>query len=227
MAFPYDQAPAQNLIDGQLTPNEITSEPLLAVIRTTPRERFVPEAFAQAAYVDEEIPLGEGRYLIAPLVQAKLLQALDAQPQESILVIGGATGYTAALLSHFAARVELVEEDPRIAHMAQQALQSLGVANVKVVQHPLAHGAPGAGPYDAILVEGAVQVLPDAIAAQLKEGGRLLVCENKQLRPGGHVGLAQAKYYEKREGRLSARVLFDAGISLLPGFEAPPTFSFN
>lgn len=227
MAFPYDQSPAQNLIDGQLTPNDITSTPLLTVMRDIPREKFVPEAFARAAYVDEEIPLGEGRYLIAPLVQAKLMQALDAQPHESILVIGSATGYTAAVLSHFAARVELVEESPRIARMAQDALQSLGIANVKVVQHPLTHGAPGAGPYDAILVEGAVQVLPDAVTAQLKDGGRILVCENRQLRPGGHVGLSQAKYYEKREGMLSGRVLFEAGISLLPGFEASPKFSFN
>lgn len=227
MAFPYDQTPAQNLIDGLLTPNDITHTALLDAIREVPREKFVGESFSNTAYVDEEIPLADGRVLLEPLLQAKLLQALDAQPHESVLVVGGATGYTAALLSRFAARVEMVEEHPALARAAQDALQALGMNNVTVVQNKLTHGAPGAGPYDAILIEGAVQVIPDEIASQLKEGGRLLVCENKQVRPGGRGGLAQACYYEKRDGTLSARILFDTGVSILPGFEAPPAFSFN
>lgn len=227
MAFPYDQAPAENLIDGQLTPNEVTDKPLLDAIRTTPREAFVPEAFRQAAYVDEEIPLGDGRVLAEPLLQARLIQALNPQPQESIMVIGGATGYSAALLARFCARVELVEENPMIANQAQEALKSLHIANVTVAQRPLASGAPGAAPYDAILIEGAVQVIPDAVAAQLKESGRLLTCVNRQLRPGARTGLAKAHYYEKCDGKLSSRILFDTSVSLLPGFEAPPVFTLN
>jgi protein-L-isoaspartate(D-aspartate) O-methyltransferase len=89
------------------------------------------------------------------------------------------------------------------------------------------HGAPAAGPYDAILIEGAVQTIPAEIAEQLKEGGRLLVCENAHMRPGHNAGLARAKYYEKREGVLSARVLFDTSVSLLPGFAAVQKFTFN
>ena len=227
MAFPYDQTPAQNLIDGQLTPNDITHDGLLNAVREVPREQFVPEAFAHTAYVDEEIPLGDGRVLIEPLLQVKLLQALDAQPHESILIIGGASGYSAALLSRFCARVEMVEEHPALAHMAMEAMKQMQISNVTVAQHKLVHGAPGAGPYDAVLIEGAVQQIPEAISAQLKEGGRLLVCHNKHLRPGSRTGLAQAKYYEKRDGKLSARVLFDTSVSLLPGFEIAPSFIFN
>lgn len=227
MAFPYNQTPAENLIDGQLTPNAITNEAVLEAVRTTPREAFVPEAFKNAAYVDEEIPLGAGRVLIEPLLQARFLQALAGQPHESVLVVGGATGYFSALLSRFVARVEMVEENPALAHAAQDAFRHLGIANVTVAQQALTHGAPAAGPYDAMVIEGAVQQLPEALLTQLKEGGRLLVCENAQLRPGERAGLAYAKYYEKREGKLSGRVLFDTSVSLLPGFEATKHFAFN
>lgn len=227
MAFPYDQNPAENLIDGQLTPNDITNEALLDAVRAVPRELFVPDAFKATAYVDEEIPLGEGRVLIEPLLQAKLLQAMEVAPHESVLIIGGASGYSAALLARFAARIEMVEENPALAHAATDTFKKLGLTHVNVAQNALTHGAAGAGPYDAILIEGAVYQVPDAIAAQLKEGGRLLVCINKHLRPGAKGGLAQAMYYEKRDGKLSARVLFDTSVSMLPGFEQPARFTFN
>lgn len=227
MAFPYDQTQAENLIDGQLTPNDITHKGLLNAVRAVPREAFVPESFKHAAYVDDEIPLGEGRVLIEPLLQAKLIQALDPQPHETVMVIAGATGYLSALLARFVARVEMVEENPALAYAATDAFKALGIANVTVAQNALTHGAPAAGPYDAIVIEGAVQVIPEQITAQLKEGGRLLVCENAQLKAGQSAGLARAKYYEKREGVLSARVLFDTSVALLPGFEAPRVFTFN
>jgi len=227
MAFPYDQTPAENLIDGLLAPNAITHEGLLAAVRQTPRETFVPEAFAKSAYVDEEIPLGNGRALMEPLIQARLLQALEPEPGESVLIIGGTTGYTAALLSPLVARVEMVEEDPALVAHAQQALQATGASNVNVVQHTLTHGAPGAAPYDAILIEGAVEVIPAGIVEQLKDGGRLLAIEILQLRSGANSGLGEAKYYEKINGRLSARVLFEAGVSVLPGFAKEAGFRFN
>lgn len=227
MAFPYDQSQAQNLIDGLLTPNAITHDGLLEAVLRTPREAFVPAAFEGAAYADEEIPLPGGRCLMEPLVQLKLLQALAAEPHESVLIIAGTTGYSAALLSGLVARVEMVEEDPAFVAHAQQALQALGIANVNVVQHPLTHGAPGAAPYDAILIEGAVQVIPPSIVAQLKDGGRLLTIENTQLRQGSSSGLGEAKYYEKTGQTLSARVLFDAGVGLLSEFKREPGFSFN
>lgn len=227
MAFPYDQTQAENLIDGQLAPNAVLHAGLLDAVRHTPREAFVSEAFAASAYVDEDIPLGEGRFLMDPLTQLKLLQALDPQAQESVLVIGGGTGYTAALLSPLVARVELVEENPALAAHAQQALASLGASNVNVVQHKLAHGAPGAAPYDAILIEGAVQAIPQALAAQLKENGRLLAIEHIQQRSGSLSGLGVARYYTKNNNQLSARNLFDAGVSLLPGFAHEQGFRFN
>ena len=127
MAFPYDQNPAENLIDGQLTPNDITNEALLDAVRAVPRELFVPDAFKATAYVDEEIPLGEGRVLIEPLLQAKLLQAMEVAPHESVLIIGGASGYSAALLARFAARIEMVEENPALAHAATDTFKKLGL----------------------------------------------------------------------------------------------------
>jgi protein-L-isoaspartate(D-aspartate) O-methyltransferase len=227
MAFPYDQTQAENLIDGQLAPNAVLHAGLLDAVRHTPREAFVPEAFAASAYVDDDIPLGEGRFLMDPLTQLKLLQALDPQPHESVLVIGGATGYAAALLSPLVARVELVEENPALAAQAQQALASVGATNVNVVQHPLAHGAPGAAPYDAILIEGGVRSIPAAITAQLKEDGRMMAIENIQQRSGSVSGLGVARYYTKNNNQVSARNLFDAGVSLLPGFAREQGFRFN
>lgn len=231
MAFPYDQTQAENLIDGLLTPNTITHSGLLEAIRYIPREFFVPDAYRGSAYADEEIPLAAldapRRFLMEPLVQARLIQALDPQSHESVLIIGGATGYASALLSRLVARVEMVEEESALVAHAQDALKRVDATNVHVVNHPLTKGAPGAAPYDAILIEGAVRAVPATLFGQLKEGGRLLVIENRQLRPGTRSGLGQAYYYEKIGKTASARPLFDAGVSLLPGFEAEEGFSFN
>jgi protein-L-isoaspartate(D-aspartate) O-methyltransferase len=227
MVFPYSYTPVENLIDGQLATNGITHAGIIDAIRSVPRELFVPESFRHTAYVDEEIPVGAGRVMIEPLLLATLLQHLDPKPHESVMVIGGGSGYSAALLSHLVARVELVEENPALAHAAEQLFRQLGLPNVTLAQHALTHGAPATAPYDAILIEGAVQVIPEAISSQLKVGGRLLVCEQKHHAPGTISGLAQIMVYDcYKDGTLSARSVGDTSASLLPGFAAAPQFQF-
>jgi protein-L-isoaspartate(D-aspartate) O-methyltransferase len=226
MTFPHDHTQCTNLIDGLLAPNSVNDPALLDAIRAVARESFVPDAFRTTAYVDDAIPLAGGRALLEPLVQARLLQALSLKPHESLLIIGGTTGYTAALASYLAARVELVEDSPELVARAQASLAASNRSNVNVAQHPLTHGAPGAAPYDAILIEGAVEQIPDTIFAQLKEDGRLVaVLENPKAR--GPLGCGTASLYEKHDGQISARPLFDAGVAPLPGFLIPTGFEFN
>jgi protein-L-isoaspartate(D-aspartate) O-methyltransferase len=227
MVFPYNYAPVENLIDGQLATNGITHAGILDAIRSIPRELFVPDAFRDTAYVDEEIPVSAGRVMMEPLLLARLLQCLDPKPHESVMIIGGGSGYSAALLSHLVARVELVEENPVLAHAAEHHFRQLGLPNVTLAQHALTHGAPATAPYDAILIEGAVQVIPEAISSQLKVGGKLLVCEQKHHAPGTLSGLAQIVVYDcLKGGVLSARRIGDTSASLLPGFAAAPQFQF-
>lgn len=227
MAFPYDQTVRDNLIDGQLTPNAVCDPALLEAVRAVPREAFVPEAFHGAAYVDEAIPLGAGRALMEPLVQTRMLQALALRPGDSLLIIGGTTGYTAALASRLVARVEMVEDSAALVTTAQRALAQQQVANVNVVQHTLAQGARGAAPYDAILVEGAVAHIPDALAAQLKEGGRLVAVLRNPKSRSPFSACGTAHLYEKNGESLAACPLFDAGVAALPGFTVSSGFEFN
>lgn len=231
MAFPYDQTPAENLIDGQLAPNGITHQGLLTSVRSVARDLYVPQSWARNAYVDEDMILGEGRFLMEPLTQLKLLQALDPKPHESVLIIGGATGYSSALLCPLVARVCMVEHDHALAAKARTLLQETGCTNVHVVQGNHTEGAAGSAPYDAMLIEGAVEHIPAAISEQLKEGARLFTVLAKHISPiaqqGTRMGVGQAMRYEKHQGKVSGEPLFDAAVGMLQGFEKPMTFSFH
>lgn len=231
MAFPYDQTPAENMIDGQLAPNGITHQGLLASVRSVARELFVPLSLVHNAYVDEDMVFGHGRFLMEPLTQLKLLQALKPKATESVLIIGGATGYSAALLAPLVARICMVEQDHALAAKAHDILEKTHCSNVHVVQNKHAEGAAGMAPYDAILIEGAVEHIPQIIFDQLKEGGRLFSVVTKHVRPtaqlGTKMGMGHAARYEKHHGKISSEPLFDAGVGMLSGFENPATFSFH
>jgi len=210
----------RNMIDSQLRPNRVRDAQLLAAIGELPRERFLPEAMRAVAYSDDDVPLGNGRYLMEPMVLARLIQALQPQPEDRAMVVASGPGYGAALLARLVKSVVAVESDPMLAAAAEQTAKQLGLGGIRQRVGKLEQGA-APGPYDVILIEGAVQLVPQAILDQLADGGRLTTII---AGPPGALGVAQL--FVKEGGVASGRPLFDAGTPSLPGFAPPPRFTF-
>jgi len=211
----------RNMIDGQLRPNRVNNARLLAAIEEMPRERFLPEALRAVAYADDDVPLGNGRHLMEPMVLARLLQALQPGSGDRALVLASGRGYGTAVLARLVESVVAVESDPMLAAAAEQTAKELHVDRVRLIVGAMEQGAPDSAPYDAILIEGAVQMVPQAIRDQLAEGGRLATV---LAGPPGALGVAQI--FAKEGGIISGRPLFEAGTPPLPGFAPPPRFTF-
>jgi len=217
--FDY-RAARLNMVESQLRTNKVTDAAVLDAFLAVPRERFVPEPLTGSAYVDEDIPLGGGRYLLEPMVLAKLLQLAEIGPDAGVLEIGAGTGYGTAILSRLAERVVAVESDVRLAGIARQRLQELAAGNVTLLEGHLEEGYPAGAPYEVIVFGGAVASVPEPIARQLAEGGRLVAVVKSGAGPG------QAVLVTRTAGVLSHRPVFDAGVALLPGFVSTPGFVF-
>jgi protein-L-isoaspartate(D-aspartate) O-methyltransferase len=211
------------MVEGQVRTSDVTDPRLLAAMLEVPREAFVPAARADFAYLDRDLTVhGSGaaaRCLLKPMVLAKLIQAAEVDESDRVLDVACATGYSSAVLAHLSAQVVALEEDGVLARTAADTLHALGIANVAVRTGALTLGSPADGPYDVVVVNGAVEVMPDALCAQLKDGGRL-VCV---MRRGG---VGRAMLYRSVEGDVSGRPIFDASAPLLPGFARPPAFVF-
>jgi protein-L-isoaspartate(D-aspartate) O-methyltransferase len=213
----------RNMIDGQLRPNRVTNIPILAAIADLPRERFLPAGLQSVAYADDDVPLGNGRYLMEPMILARLIQTLQPQPGDKALVVASGAGYGTALLARLVKSVVALEADAALAGSAEQTIKALGITNVQHVTGKMETGVPAAdGPYDVILIEGAVQHVPPAIVDQLAEGGRLGTVIAAPS--AGVLGLAQL--IVKEGGVAAGRPIFDAGTPALPGFAPPPRFTF-
>lgn len=221
-----------NMIEHQLRPNKVTNERVLAAFDRIRRELFVPETLRGIAYVDEDLPLGGGRYLMEPVVAARLLQAAAFERTQTGLVVGAGSGYEAAVMALLGRGVIALEEDLELARRARAALVEHGIAAASVVEGPLLQGWRARAPYDVILFGGAVAGVPAAIADQLAEGGRLLAV----IRPAdGEVGAparseiarewGRALLMTRHDGVFGRRFLFDAALRALPGFAARPAFA--
>ncbi len=211
----------RNMVEGQLRPNRVNDAGLLAALGELPRERFLPAALRSVAYADDDVPLGNGRFMMEPMVLARLIQVLQPQGDGKAMVVAAGRGYGAAILARLAKSVVAVEADAGLAEGARQVLADLGVTGVQQVAGEAAHGAAALGPYDIVLIEGAVHEVPKAIADQLAEGGRLATVVAD---PSGALGVAHL--FVKQGGVVSGRPLFDAGTPPLPGFARPERFTF-
>ena len=211
----------RNMVDGQLRPNRVTNSQLLAAISALPREKFLPEGLRSVAYSDEDVPLGNGRFLMEPMVLARLIQTLQPRETDRALVVASGRGYGAALLARLVKSVVAVESDAGLAAAAQSTTRELGLVNIEQTVGSLEAGAAATGPYEVILIEGAVRQVPPAILEQLADGGRMGTIV---AGPSGALGSAQL--FVKLGGVASGRPLFDAGTPALPGFAPPPRFTF-
>lgn len=210
-----------NMIEHQLRPNKLTDERLIAAFAQLQRELFVPEPMRGVAYIDEDLPLGGGRYLMQPMVAARLLQMAAVARKDTALVVGAGVGYEAALLSCLARAVVALEDNTDLARFGRAALVEHRIASVAYVEAPLAAGHRQRAPYDVILFGGAVAQIPDEIAAQLGEGGRMVAVVRPPV-----AGPGRATLFVRTGGVLAHRVIFDAATPLLPGFVPKPAFVF-
>jgi protein-L-isoaspartate(D-aspartate) O-methyltransferase len=209
-----------NMVESQLRPNKVTDLRVLTAFLDLPREWFVPESLRGVAYVDEDIPLGNGRYVMEPMVLARLVQLADIKPTDSVLEIGCGTGYGAAVLARLADTVVSVETDAQLARTAEATLRRVDARNVTIVTGPLADGHQAMAPYNVIVFNGAVERLLPRITEQLAEGGRLVAV----VAPSGEPG--RATLVTRIGEALSRRIEFDASTPVLPGLQAEPGFAF-
>lgn len=216
----YAQA-RRGMVDGQVRPHDVTDLSILGALLDVPRERFLDPMHRALAYLDTEVPVSaqSRRVMLKPMVFGKLLQAAGIGAGDRVLDVGCATGYSAAVLAKLAASVVALEEDAALARAATANLAGVGAVDANVVTGPLTAGSPAGAPYDAILLEGASEVVPGPLLEQLNEGGRLLAVI-------GGAPMGKATIYRKDGGHVTALPLFDAGAPVLPGFVKPPEFVF-
>ncbi|NBD30620.1 MAG: methyltransferase domain-containing protein [Alphaproteobacteria bacterium] len=206
------------MVDTQVRPADVTKFPVIDAMLSVPREDYVPEDKRDAAYVDDNVDLGDGRVMLEPRTMGKLLDALDIQPNEVVLDLGCGLGYSTALLSRLAEFVVAVEEDEGRVAEAQANLSAHDVDNAAVVQGTLAGGAAKQGPYDVIVLQGAAEHVPQALIDQIKDGGRMAV-----LFSDGALGTMRIGY--KLDGGMTWRMAFNAGAPVMSGFERHQAFT--
>lgn len=209
----------RNMVESQIRTSKVFDERVIAAMGEVPRERFLPGSLKQFAYIDEEVDIGSGRYLLEPMVLARLLQEASVRPTDVVLDIGSGAGYGAAVLARMAATVFAQESDAGLAGRASELLTELGLDNVVPVDGSLIDGCPDHAPYNVILIEGGVDILPDTIVGQLGDGGRLVTVVRER-------GIGRATVVTRNGDHFSRRVVFDAAVPVLPEFRQPAGFVF-
>ena len=208
-----------NMVESQIRTNKVTDPAVIGAFSELPRERFVPEGLRGVAYVDEDIELTRGRFLMEPMILARLVQIAAPMPEDIALDVGCGSGYASAVLARLCSAVVALESDRGLIARAEALLTELQINNVVVVEGPLTGGYPRQAPYNVILLNGMVERIPQALFDQLAEGGRLVT-----VHMDGGVG--RGTLYLKSAGVVSRRPIFDAATPVLPGFSAEPHFVF-
>jgi protein-L-isoaspartate(D-aspartate) O-methyltransferase len=212
----------QKMVDGQVRTSDVTDHRIIDAMLDLPREQFVPAEQRALAYLDLDLDVGGGpakRYLLRPQVTAKLLQAAGITSDETVLIVGCATGYVAALAGRLARKVYATESDSGLVTQGQEVLRQLGADNVTLTAGEPADGDPANAPFDVVILNGATEIVPEKLQEQLKDGGRL-VGVFAMTHP------ARAMIVTRSHGDFGTRVLFDASAPTLPGLTRIPAFVF-
>lgn len=206
------------MVDTQVRPSDVTKFPVIEAMLAIPRERFVPDSQKEAAYVGETLVLAPGRVLLEARTLAKMLDALDLQADELVLDLGAGMGYSSAVMARLAEAVIALEPIDELADEAETAIAATGANNVIVERAPLAEGAPRHGPYDVIVVQGGIEVFPETLAEQLKDGGRVAAVFME-----GALGVVRIGV--RRQGVMRWRDAFNAAAPVIEGFERKRSFA--
>ena len=209
----------RTMVENQLRTYDVLDYNTLEVMGTLPRELFVPPQLKMLAYLDQSISLGKGRALMSPLVFGRLLQALDVQKSDRVLDVAGATGYSAAAFAMLANIVVAIDEDAEVIQSAKDNFEAAGLRNIEAIVAEVTDGYHERAPYDVIFVNGAIELEPEALLAQLADGGRLAVVVAKGI-------AGQAVVYRKSGGQVTAVRIVDAEVMLVPSFRKPVEFKF-
>jgi len=213
-------AARENMIECQLRTNKITDRRILDAMATIPRERFVPAGKEEFAYADVDIPCAEGRYLMAPMAVARLIQEAEIQDEDAVLCVGAGTGYAVSVLAKLADSVIALESDPHCCKTAGQLFSELSFDNAVLVEGKLREGWRKESPYDVIFIDGMVSDVPNELFDQLSVGGRLVgVVDSGD-------GIGRATLFIKLENSVSSRGIFDIKVGLLPEFDKEQEFVF-
>lgn len=213
------QQSREAMINGQLRPNKVGSADVIAAIRAVPREMFVPKSKRTMAYVDEDIEIAQGRWLMEPTVFGRLLEAAKVKSTDAVLDIGALTGYSTSVFSHLANVVVGIEQSAKMVARANALLTELELGNAAVVEGALVQGYAKEAPFDVIYIGGAVERIPHALIDQLADGGRLVAVQIKN-------GVGRAVLGTKIAGTFGLKDFMDAQCPVLEQFVLPDTFSF-
>jgi len=208
-----------NMVESQVRTNDVTDTRIHAAMREVPREQFVPNTKRAVAYAEAAIEIIRGRYLLEPRTFAKLLQLAAVTPNDAVLDIACATGYSTAVIARLAKTVIGLEQDADLVRVASETVPTVSAKNATIVQGSLVEGFAAGAPYDVIFINGAVETVPDALLAQLAEGGRLVA-----VIKSGELG--RATLYLREHGRVGQRIAFDAAAHPLVGFRNTVGFIF-
>lgn len=212
----------KNMVDCQIHTAGIIDEALLSSFQSVPRELFVAEKNKSVSYMDDYISLGQGRFLLEPMVLARMLQSALPNKDDVVLDIASATGYTPALLSPIVTTIIALEKSKRHIEKAARLFEKLSICNVVQVEGEISEGAAQSAPYSLIIINGAVAEIPQAILDQLAPLGRLVTVLKSGAQAVGHAVLVKKDH----QGHTSQRVLFETGTPLLPEFLPKPSFQF-
>ena len=219
--MPQFERQAVNMTLGQLATNTVQDPRILQLLVDIPREDFVPQAQRKAAYIDQNIEIAKGRFLLAPLTFAKLLELAAVTPSCRALVIGSGNGYTTAVMAELAGHVVAIDSDSGLIAQSRENMSRLGIKDIDVQQvKNMADGYALSAPYDVIFINGGIEHLPDSLSSQLAIGGRLVAIRNVSN------GLGKGILAKRFDGQVNIREYFDAGAAVLQGFEQPAHFVF-
>lgn len=209
-----------NMVEQQIRPWNVLDADVLSLLSVVKREDFVPVAYKAMAFTDMEIPLGQGQCMLAPRVEARLLQDLAVKKHEKVLEIGAGSGYMTALLAHRAQHVVALEINPELAAMARTNLAKAGIHNAEVQLLDGSQGAPAEAPFDAIVLNGSVAEVPPALLAQLKVGGRLIAVV------GNEPMMYTTLITRTSDTNFTSSQVWDTVIPRLLNFPEPSQFKF-
>ena len=211
----------KNMVENQIRANKVTSLNIINAFLDVPREKFVPDALQEISYVDEDIQLSRNRFMMKPMILARLFQSLNLKGNENILHVGSNAGYGSAILSRMCSSVISLESDKKLFETSIHTFSNMGFDNVVPLHGSMENGVEKEAPFDIIFIEGSIETEPKSLFDQLNENGKLIAI----IRPA-NTKIGKAKLFFKISNEIGLENLFDAQVSKLSIFKSKTKFSF-